>query len=223
MVDAVPVHHPYQLCSSSKSPAMTLENEVWVGERFRRMHVETGITEDGFSVLHCVIHPDPRTTMPIFGCDIARRGTTTTLCITDLSPVEDRLPRSIRNAMTRMQDDMITVCAPRTIPAWGKEIFSEECVCVRPLTPQGTIEWIRYTLTLHSYYLEKVRLATLAPEAQHPDILEAHSRYARNQKQNEKTAQVLVRYFGSDWTRQYVDTMLFPDLAKKNLEKYGVI
>lgn len=212
--DATPVYHNYQMCASEKKPGMVLENELRVGDRFRRMHVETGVTEDGFQVFHCVITPDPAVAMPIFGCDVVRRGLNTTMAITDVSPMGTVVPSPLREDVRRLKDQMVTHPHPRPVPEWGRAIFSPECLCIRPITPTDMVQWIHYTLEVHRVYLRAVKGAGDAPDPARREALAAISRYALHQRRNEKTAMVLAKYFGREWTERYIETMLFPDLTK---------
>ena len=212
--DATPVFHPYQLCASETSPKMTLENELRVGEKFRRMHVETGTTEDGFQVLHCVITPDPALAMPIFGCDVVRRGMTTTMAITDVSPVGSTNGDGLRQEVRHLRGKMITHPIPRPVPEWGKAIFSPECLCITPRTPTDMVQWIHYTLAAHRAFLRAVKSAEPASDDDRRAAVNAISRYATHQRRNEKTALVLMKHYGRDWTERYLQTMLFPDLTK---------
>lgn len=212
--DATPVFHPYQMCASETSPRMTLENELRVGEKFRRMHVETGTTEDGFQVLHCVITPDPALAMPIFGCDVVRRGTTTTMAITDVSPVGSTNGDDLRQQVRHLRGKMITHPIPRPVPEWGKAIFSPECLCITPRTPTDMVQWIHYTLAVHRAFLRAVKSAKPASDTDRRAAVNSISRYATHQRRNEKTALVLTKHYGREWTERYLQTMLFPDMAR---------
>ena len=61
-------------------------NEMWKSTGLRKIHLETGKAQ-GMDVLHCVLFPDPRYNIPIFGCDIVATPATVTAAIVDVSPV----------------------------------------------------------------------------------------------------------------------------------------
>ena len=83
---ATPVHTEYD---SVKADGVDIVNEMWECPGMRKLHLETGQTEQfgKLSVLHCVLFPDPSYPLPIFGCDIVATPKTVTAAIVDISPV----------------------------------------------------------------------------------------------------------------------------------------
>lgn len=201
----------WKRCVSTLDPPMVLENDTYESPAFRKLHVEYGEIGDGFRVVHCVITPHANVPAPIFGADIVQRGSKTTFCITDLSPVDadGHLPLAYLHPVRHLQRNFIRTSSVRPMPTWGREIFSDACVTLSPRTNECVRLWARYTLAVHRFYLYT---ASLTPRTVWTDsVREAQQKYAHYQRQNDKTRGVLVRHFGDEFADEYIRTVLFDD------------
>ena len=78
-----------------------IRNEVHCCRGLRKLHLETARLGLGLQILHCVIFPDPRFDLPVFGADIVASPAGISAAIVDLSPVGDQLPERIGRALER--------------------------------------------------------------------------------------------------------------------------
>lgn len=208
-VERTDTYQTWDKCQSSLDPPMVLENTVYCSPTFRKMHVEYAEIGDEFRVLHCVIAPHVVYPVPIFGADIVQRGNKTTFCITDLSPVTKdlMLPTEYLLPLENLKRNLIRTASLRMIPAWGRDIFSEACLCLSPKTNECVYRWFRYTLSAHRFYLDK---AIRTPQKWNFQETHAcHVNYANTQRKNDKTRAVLERHFGADFADHYIENVLF--------------
>ena len=50
--------------------AMAIDNELLCCPGLRKMHLETAQVGARLDILHCVLFPDPRYNLPLFGADV---------------------------------------------------------------------------------------------------------------------------------------------------------
>ena len=113
--------------------ALFIHNEVHRCRGLRKLHLETARLGAGLQILHCVLFPDPRYDLPVFGADIVAGRGVVSAAIVDLSPVLDTLPPPVETALAVLTPPPFS--QPRPLPDWG-EIFSPHVLFVRPSTPQ---------------------------------------------------------------------------------------
>lgn len=202
----------YARVESTRRPYMVLENVMYRSKKFRKLHVEIGATSDGFQVLHCVLFPRTSYPTPIFGADVIKRNHKVTFCIADCSPVSEDLvlPPEYRNGMDMLQTNVFSrPPGTRTMPEWGRAIFSDRCVCYRPIDDHQRGEWFRYVVGLSSLYLNLAEKAY--KHWNHAGVEHGHARYVFHQRENQKTRTLLARYFSEDFADRYVEEVLFDD------------
>lgn len=218
-----PTYKAWDKCQSTLDPPMVLENTVYESPTFRKMHLEYGEIGEDFKVLHCVVAPHVVYPIPIFGADIVQRGGKTTFCITDLSPVTKdlTLPPEYLTPLENLKRNLIRTASLRMMPTWGRDIFSEACLCLSPRSNECVYRWFRYTLSAHRFYLDK---AIRAPQQwDFNEIYQCHVEYAKAQRKNDKTRAVLERHFGPDFTDRYIQEVLFDTPTLEEPAEDGIL
>jgi|TARA_B100001094_G_scaffold28683_1_gene23986 phycocyanobilin:ferredoxin oxidoreductase len=183
-------------------------NEMWKSTGLRKIHLETGKAQ-GMDVLHCVLFPDPRYNIPIFGCDIVATPATVTAAIVDVSPVygTDRVYPDIARVA-----NSFTFKHMRPLPLWSEEIFSPHCKFMRL---KSEIDKANYYCVVSLYlriFCDVVR------DAKHdhfwPNVMrriDDQIWYCKSQKKNDKTLSVLSKWFDREFAEKYIDTILFDE------------
>ena len=166
----------------------------------------------GCQILHCVIFPDPRFDLPVFGADIVASPAGISAAIVDLSPVGDQLPERIGRALERTPTPAFEQV--RELPTWGT-IFSPFVRFIRPTSDQEQ-DWF---VDLVGAYLtvlgDAVRTTSPDPKDASSTVSRYHGQvsYCRQQKRNDKTRRVLEKAFGTNWADRYIEEMLFDEPA----------
>ncbi len=183
-------------------------NEFYQAKGFRKIHLEVAKLGNSFQILHCVFFPDPCYELPIFGVDLVFSSNNISAAIVDLSPVGDHMPHLLVAQMESLNVPRFK--ESRILPDWGC-IFSPYVCFIRPVDSHEE----NLFLKLVSQYLSillSLLAATRRDETNSPDMisrLEYQKRYCSNQKLNEKTRVILSKFFGSSWTNEYIDKILF--------------
>jgi len=224
-------------------PRLQVENRVYCSRVYRKLHLEIARRQDGLCVLHAVFYPRLDHDVPIFAMDLVAAGGQVTLAIVDCCPVSanSQLPPAYYDTMLRLQaehlpflggDGAATGAASggggaaagvgrggaggsRTIPDWGRDIFSPLCVCVRPRSGAELAGFVDYATALCRAHLQLGTLARPLNRERASDarrlgeIAAAHKRFCDRQLANAKTARVLEAAFGADATREYMRGLMF--------------
>jgi phycocyanobilin:ferredoxin oxidoreductase len=187
-----------------------IRNELASARGLRKLHLETARLGAGLQILHCVLFPDPRFDLPIFGADVVASPAGVSAAIADLSPTRGGLPEAIEAGLS--QAPATSFAQPRELPPWGS-IFSSHVCFIRPqglAEEQAFVAHVDRLLTL---------LATAAAGGQ-PDAADAAATverwqgqlgYCRQQKRNDKTRRVLEKAFNPQWADRYIEELLFDD------------
>ena len=164
-------------------------NEMWKSTGLRKIHLETGKAQ-GMDVLHCVLFPDPRYNIPIFGCDIVATPATVTAAIVDVSPVYGA--ERVYPDIARVANNF-TFKHKRPLPLWSEEIFSPHCKFMRL---KSEIDKANYYCVVSLYlriFCDVVR------DAKHdhfwPNVMrriDDQIWYCKSQKKNDKQHQEIV-------------------------------
>jgi len=183
-------------------------NEFYEAKGFRKVHLEVAKLGNSFQVLHCVFFPDPCYELPIFGVDLVFSSNNLSAAIVDLSPVGENFPH-------RMISQMDSLNVPkfkesRMLPDWGY-IFSPYVCFIRPV---NSYEEKSFLLLIDQYLsiLLSLVISVRRDEVDSFDTInrfEYQKRYCSKQKQNDKTRVILSKFFGSSWTDEYIDNILF--------------
>jgi phycocyanobilin:ferredoxin oxidoreductase len=198
------------ISGSLDGEALFIHNELHQARGLRKLHLETAHLGAGLQILHCVLFPDPRHDLPVFGADIVAGRGGVSAAIVDLSPVGDGLPAAMEAGLAALPRHGFE--QPRELPAWGA-IFSPHVLFIRPGSTQ---EEARFVETVGAY-LDILAQAAAASEPQAPDDpatvqrWQGQLRYCRQQKQNDKTRRVLEKAFHPAWADRYIEQLLFDD------------
>lgn len=198
---------------SLEGDRLVIENHCYQTPQFRKLHLELAQVGSSLDILHCVMFPNPEYALPIFGADLVGGRGTISAAIVDLSPVNrDRaLPENYRHSLLALP--AVNFSQPRELPPWG-DIFSEFCLFVRPIgseEEEAFLQRVREYVTLHCQIARAE--PPLASRLEVDKVLAGQRYYCMKQQQNDKTRRVLEKSFGSEWTEQYMTTMLFDCVA----------
>lgn len=221
-------------------PRLQLENRCYSTRVFEKIHLELAVRQDGLQVFHCVMLPRPQFALPILGMDVVAMAAPAgdevegseavarasgsgppstsagparvSLAIVDPSPVSWnlQLPEWYQRAVTQLQSDYD---AHRKIPDWGRDIFSESCVAIRPENGRELASFITYACTLTRVHMTVAKTQEhliVARGQQVAEVKACHKRYAEKQLKNDKTRRVLEASFGASFAEEYMTTVMFP-------------
>ena len=183
-------------------------NEFYEAKGFRKIHLEVAILGKSFQILHCVFFPDPCYELPIFGVDLVFSSNNISAAIVDLSPVGKNIPHLLSSKMESLQVPKFK--ETRMLPDWGY-IFSPYVCFIRPVDSYEEKSFLSLIDQYLSILLSMV-VSVRRDEINSLDTIsrfEYQKRYCSNQKRNEKTRVILSKYFGSSWTNEYIEKILF--------------
>ena len=183
-------------------------NDFYQAKGFRKIHLEVARLGNSFQILHCVFFPDPCFDLPIFGVDLVFSSNNISAAIVDLSPVWNHFPYSLSSQMESLNVPKFK--EPRMLPDWGY-IFSPYVCFIRPVDFHEEKSF----LALIDQYLSILLSMVLVLRRDEINSLDSISRfeyqktYCSNQKKNDKTRVILSKFFGSTWTDEYIEEILF--------------
>lgn len=201
-------------------PRLQIENRVYQSYCFRKLHLEVAVRQDGLQVLHCVMFPRIKFDLPILSLDLVGFKGRPSLAIIDPCPVhlDQSLPQLYSNSVQSLQKKY-NVETNRSIPDWGKDIFSPLCVCIRPSGSEDVGRFMKYALALCDFHIQFARLCSPVQqgsrmsvsqiEQRSREIYECHYRFNQRQMENDKTRRVLEAAFGSEAAREYMSKIMF--------------
>ena len=183
-------------------------NEFYQAKGFRKIHLEVAKLGNSFQILHCVLFPDPCFDLPIFGVDLVFSSNNISAAIVDLSPVWKQIPHFLISQMESLHISQFK--EPRIMPDWGY-IFSPYVCFIRPV---DVYEEKSFLSLIDQYLsiLSSVVVIVKSDEINSSDTIsrfEYQKRYCLNQKRNDKTRVILSKFFGSSWTEEYIEKILF--------------
>jgi len=197
-----------EIYSNQKKEELFIFNEFYQAKGFRKIHLEVAKLGNSFQILHCVFFPDPCYSLPIFGVDLVFSSNNISAAIVDLSPVWKRIPHLLISQIESVHVPKFK--ESRMLPDWGY-IFSPYVCFIRPVDSFEE----RSFLTLVDQYLSV--LLSLVGIIRRDEInsletitrFEYQKKYCSNQKLNDKTRVILSKFFGSSWTDEYIEKILF--------------
>ncbi len=198
------------ISGSLDGEALFIRNELRQCRGLRKLHLETARLGAGLQILHCVLFPDPRYDLPVFGADIVAGPAGVSAAIVDLSPVRGALPEAIAAALAALPAGRYG--QQRDLPGWGS-IFSPYVRFVRPTSAEDETAFLEEV----GGFLTVLATAIGTAEAQPPDHpatverWQGQLRYCKQQKQNDKTRRVLEKAFNPAWADRYIEELLFDD------------
>lgn len=105
------------ISGSLDGESLFIRNELRRCLGLRKLHLETARLGAGLQILHCVLFPDPRFDLPVFGADIVAGPAGVSAAIVDLSPVCGELPAGIAEALAARPRSSFE--QERELPGWG--------------------------------------------------------------------------------------------------------
>ncbi|AAP99863.1 MULTISPECIES: phycocyanobilin:ferredoxin oxidoreductase [Prochlorococcus] len=193
-------------------------NELHQSRGFRKLHIETAVFEPSLEILHVVFFPDPAFDLPIFGVDLIAVPQGISAAIVDLSPVRDKLPRTIENQLAQIEIPSFEKV--RKLPDWG-DIFSSHVQFITPIGAEENgffLDLVDKFLTILIDYSESIE-PDLDDSPFTIERIEGQMYYCLQQKQNDKTRNVLAKAFSPNWANQYIEMVLFDmPVHTKNLD-----
>lgn len=192
-------------------PRFLIENRVYGSRVFRKIHMELAHRQDGMQVFHFVMYPHPTFDVPIFSVDMVSFNGNLTLAVCDVCPsrMDMSIPQVYRQALSMIQEQF---SLERKVPEWGKSVFSDRCVMIRPTTPKevgSIIKYITLALTIHLKVTHLVNPVPPSDAARLADIRESHVRYSTFMLKNSKTTTALEKSFGREWAEKYMKCVMF--------------
>ena len=199
-----------QIRGELEGDAMAIDNELMCCPGLRKMHLETAQVGARLDILHCVLFPDPRYNLPLFGADVVAGPAGVSAAIVDLSPTSESLPVALSEALAALPQHPYK--ERRDVPAWGS-IFSKQVLFAR-LTDAQEEAWFKSDLlAFHRLFLAAV--AATSPEPAGCDAVQQRwqqqQHYCAQQRRNDKTRRVLEVAFDPQWADQYIQNLLFDD------------
>ena len=197
-----------KIYSNLDNEELFIINEFYRAKGFRKIHFEIAKLGKSLQILHCVLFPDPCYELPIFGADLVVNSNNISAAIVDLSPVGNYLPDSLISQMRSLKVPEFK--EPGKLPEWGF-IFSPYVCFIRPvdfLEEKLFLKLIDQYLSLLLDLLDRVRSDEIS-SLDTMNRLKYQKRYCSNQKRNDKTRSILTSFFGSSWTDEYINKILF--------------
>ena len=192
---------------SMRSPKMHIDNVCRSSSVFRKVHIEYAQhVQMDMEIVHSVAFPHSAFDLPILGMDLVCIQGVPTMGILDLSPVLPEQQQEIQRAFQNLQSlHPIGVGKRREIPAWGRRIFSEQCVFLDKPSIALFTNVALDTLALYKHFALRS-----APQTKtEPLVRAAHRLYCVNQLQNQRTRAVLAASFGADVAESYMREVMF--------------
>ena len=198
------------ISGSLDGEALFIRNELRQCRGLRKLHLETARLGAGLQILHCVLFPDPRFDLPVFGADIVAGPAGVSAAIVDLSPVTDALPARIAEGLAAKTHHAYS--QPRDLPPWGS-IFSAHVRFVRPASAEEEGWFVEEVAEFLGVLAQAIEAAEPQAADDPATVLrwQGQLRYCRQQKQNDKTRRVLEKAFNPQWADRYIEELLFDD------------
>ncbi len=183
-------------------------NEMHKCKGFRKLHLEIACLGSGLQILHCVFFPDPRFDLPIFGVDVVVGPAGISAAIVDLSPVGPVLPKDVIQSLESLAKPAFKQV--RELPSWGT-IFSPYVQFIRPISND---EEQCFLETVDGYLKAVISSLFRCKEdsLNSPTTMERYQvqfLYCLQQKNNDKTRNVLEKAFSAEWADRYIEGVLF--------------
>ena len=197
-----------EIYSKLNKEELFISNEFYQAKGFRKIHLEVAKLGKSLQILHCVFFPDPSYELPIFGVDLVIRSNNISAAIVDLSPVGENMPHHLTSQMESLHIPKFK--EHRELPDWG-HIFSPYVCFIRPVDLYEEKSFLK----LIDEYLIVLLTLTLTVRIDKNDSLdtidrfEYQKRYCLNQQRNDKTRNILARFFDPSWADEYIQKILF--------------
>ena len=195
------------IISNEKGRELFIENEFYKARGFRKLHIEVAEFSKNLKILHCVLFPDPKFDIPIFGMDLVKVNGIVSAAIVDLSPVSKN--QNIKYEKSLSKIDISSFASLREIPEWGN-IFSKN-VFFASLKNDSEIN--DFCKIVDKYLSTLIELSIKAKPDIDKEIIQERGKFQKNyclqQMKNDKTSMVLLKYFDKKWVDDYIKKILF--------------
>ena len=205
--------------TGSRSKPVTVTTATWAcrTEKFRQVRAACLNAGAAASVLNFVINPLSRFDLPFFGGDLMTLPSGHLLAL-DLQPADKSDEQHTRPVWNRLMPiferwrEKLPDGGP--IPEEAQPFFSPGFLWTRlPLGEEGDhlIETV-VRPAFNDYlrlYLELAAEAEPVSDARRDDLLAGQRRYTDYRAEKDPARGMLTRFHGSDWTENYIHTVLF--------------
>lgn len=197
----------------SRWPRMQIENRCYQSDVFRKLHIELAHRQDGLQVVHCVMYPRLEYDLPILSFDMVGKDERVSLVCIDPCPVAmDRSLPPVYVSVVRELQRQYNLENNRAVPQWGKEIFSDLCIIMRPSKPAEVANFIKYAIALTQAHLQVSKQTSTVQsnrENRLAEIKSANKRYAEQHLKNSSTRGVLAAAFSAEVADDYMTSVMF--------------
>lgn len=180
---------------------------TWCSDKFRRARVDIVDARESHKLwmMHVCVFPSLKSGAPIYGFDVVSGQTKVTGVFHDFSPVNLNDPAINHFAKVASQHQWTK---PRTIPDWGKSIFSDSMIAAGNIQTSDEIQKIiDLALTTTSWYVNDMVVQADMPSSY------AHNKYCHYQKKNPHLSRSMAALGLNDEERSYfINQCLFPEI-----------
>lgn len=182
-------------------------NLTWRSSRFRRAHIDIVDARESHKLwmMHVCVFPSLKSGAPIYGFDVVSGQSKVTGVFHDFSPVNLNDPAIDHFAKVVSQYQWTK---PRTVPDWGKSIFSDSMIAAGNIQTSDEIQKIiDLALTTTSWYVNDMVVQGDMPSSY------AHNKYCHYQKKNPHLSRSVAALGLNDEERSYfINQCLFPEI-----------
>ncbi|KAL0055047.1 hypothetical protein WJX82_006256 [Trebouxia sp. C0006] len=194
-------------------PRMQIENRCYQSSVFRKLHIELAHRQDGLQVIHCVMYPRTEYDLPILSFDmVGNNGRVSLVCIDPCPVAADRSLPPIYVSLVRQLQQQYHLENNRAVPSWGKEIFSDLCIIIRPSASEELANFVKYTIALTQAHLQLSKQTSQVQSNKSSRLAEikaGHKRYAVQHLKNSSTRGVLAAAFTPAVADEYMTNVMF--------------
>lgn len=187
---------------------LTIQNFCYQSHQFRKIHLELVRFEQKLDILHCVMFPRFKYSLPIFGCDLVIGKNKISAAVVDLSPTNPKieLSREYKEKLSQLKpyDFLMT----RNLPEWG-DIFSEYCLFIQPINLEEENKFLQQVEDILQIHCKQSTNSKIVSDFERNLNLQGQEYYCYKQKQNDKTRRILENFFGVNWANKYISQVLF--------------
>ena len=188
-------------------------NRVWVGDSYRRAHIDVVDARETKSLwmMHCCIFPHLHSNAPIFGLDVIAGKNKITGYFHDYSPTTEPNHTMIQDFA--MVADELEWHKSRELPDWAKQIFTKHMIAAGNVNkPEELHQILQLSLDSTTNYLWSI--GAFNHLADTDESKAAQNRYAHYQKQNPHTPKTMTALgLNEEDVKMFVQECLFPDIV----------
>jgi hypothetical protein len=205
---AAPVELPedYQLRGEFGGSSVNLDLDVFRGGPFAWARV-TRMRSERVQVLNVVAVPKVEVEAPCFGAELLGFARGMHLVVLDAWPSELHAP-AVAQKLDSARSNIQAEWELEAIPEWGREVFSEHCVVVRP-GARAAAPARRFTAPFIDVF--SAYTSTRHPVPADPDTHVARrKKWLQVQGEEEPAGDFLARIAGHEWVERFTFDVLYP-------------